>query len=85
MHHDFEKARRLARRDHLKENYMAKILMGLAVFVALSFVVGIATHWAVGAAVAAIPVAVVYTRLKLSPKYRVDCDQKLSTITTQKT
>ena len=64
---------------------MAKIFIGLAVFLVLSLIVGIAKHWAVGVAVAAIPVAVVYTRLKLSSKFRTDCDYELSVITTRKT
>lgn len=64
---------------------MAKILMRLAVFLALSLAVGIATHWALGVALAAIPVAVVYTRIKLSSKFRSDCDQKLWVVITRKT
>lgn len=56
---------------------MSKMLIGLAAFLALALVIGVATHWAIGVTVAVAPVLVIYLRLKLSSSFRANCDQKL--------
>lgn len=54
---------------------MTKILSGLFALLVIAVVVGAATHWIFGVAVAVIPVTVVYLRLKLSSNYRIITNQ----------
>lgn len=53
---------------------MHKILAGCLALVFLTVVVGAATHWVLGIAIAVVPVVVVYARLQLSPTYRAASD-----------
>lgn len=58
---------------------MQKMFLGLTMLLALAAVAGAATHWVVGVGVVALPVAVTYVRLKVSPSYRATADQDMET------
>lgn len=62
----------------LIESGMGKIIAGMAVLVSVSFLLGIATHWLVGAAALVLPIALTYIRIKLSPTFKAKAVAKLN-------
>lgn len=57
-----------------------KIGLGLVALVALALTLSARTHWLIGGAIVAIPVLVVYVRLKLSPIYKTAAQARLESI-----